>query len=562
MTRRERAGFGSRVAIATGALLGVLILASAATSGASSSGAAHAARRDTVTGIDALGDPIAAADQHAVEDASAYTARPSAPVPPLPVKSTAPSDIGSWAAPHTDATGVTGIHSVLLRTGKVLLWSPYAKHSAPASASQAPSYEIQTMAAVYDPVTNTSVRVDPPDDGDVFCGAATILGDGTVLVVGGQDPYHGWYGSRGSAMVLLFNPITQKWSQAKPMAAGRWYPTVTELADGSAVIVGGRDVNARGNNSIERVGPMPSVDPHVVGTMKLDYQQDLYPNQFLLPNGHVFTFAGSATNFLDPSTWRVDKGPVPLAPEFNYPNAVVLPITPGADIEMVVYGGKNKFAGTTTSISSKIDLSSPTPKFTALRPMPQPRTNTNSVLLPDGTILVVGGNQIDQFTNPYLQSLLYDPVHDTWTPMASQALRRGYHSTAILLPDGRVLSAGDNGPVVGGGGRNHEEIYSPPYLFRGDRPTIVSAPAAAKVGSTFAVVTAGEVANAVLISPAATTHATNMHQRMVRPVSVPAFGHGLVLTIPNDGSVPPGPYMLFALNANNIPSAAAWVMVS
>ncbi len=273
----------------------------------------------------------------------------------------------------------------------------------------------------------------------------------------------------------------------------------------------------------------------------------------------MFTFAGNRTDYLDPSTWRINKGPVPLAAEFSYPNAVVLPITPGGHIQMVVYGGKNKFAGTTTSFSTKIDLSAATPTFTALRPMPQARTDMNSVLLPDGTILVVGGNQVDQFTAPTLQSLLYNPANDTWTPLASQALRRAYHSTAILLPDGRILSAGDNGPA--GGGHNYEEVYSPSYLFQGARPKIVQAPTTATVGSPFFVVTDSPITKAVLISPAATTHATNMHQRMVELTTVPLFGHGAAVIIPDEETVPPGPYMLFTLNAQNVPSVATWVMV-
>src|SRR5438105_15593520 len=119
--------------------------------------------------------------------------------------------------------------------------------------------------------------------------------------------------------------------------------------------------------------------------------------------------------------------------------------------------------------------------------MPEPRTNMNSVLLPDGTILVVGGNAVDQFTTPYLQSLLYDPTNDTWTPLVSQTLRRAYHSTAVLLPDGRVLSAGDNGPAPAAG-QDNEELYYPPYLFRASRPSIVQAPAAVAVGSLYPVV--------------------------------------------------------------------------
>ena len=530
--------------------IAAVMLAGVATVGVASQSSVAAIR--TAQAPSGLAAAVAA---HMLEDATVSTAKTSPPVPPLAVRDSSPSAIGSWAAPIRDATGVVGINSILLDSGKVLIYGPVAENY------KNGTYEIKTIAAVFDPTTGKSVRDDPPEDDDVFCGAATILGDGTVLVVGGLDPYHTWYGSKGTPVVLLFNPQTTKWTEAQPMHQARWYPTVTELADGSAVVVGGRDANGKPNHDIEHIGPLPSTTPQVVGQTTLDYQQDLYPNQFLLPNGDVFTFAGSATSYLDPTTWRIVKGPVPLAPEFSYPNAVALPITPGHDIQMVVYGGKNKFAGTTTAVSSRIDLSSSNPAFTALTPMPQPRTNMNSVMLPDGTILVVGGNLVDQFDDPYLQSLLYNPATDTWTPMASQTMRRAYHSTAILLPDGRVLSAGDNGPAKNNGGRNTEELYSPSYLFKGARPVITSAPTIARPGAQYLVVTTGPIAKTVLISPGATTHATNMHQRLVDLASVPAYGHGAAITIPNDGTVPPGPYMLFALDANNIPSVATWVMV-
>jgi hypothetical protein len=140
--------------------------------------------------------------------------------------------------------------------------------------------------------------------------------------------------------------------------------------------------------------------------------------------------------------------------------------------------------------------------------------------------------------------------------MASQALRRAYHSTALLLPDGRVLSAGDNNH---GGGGAREEIYSPPYLFRASRPKIVTAPASARVGSSIGVGTTGGARRAVLLSPAATTHATNMNQRMIELPSSAVSASGLTVTIPADGSVPPGPYMLFVLDADATPSVASWI---
>src|SRR5207302_3538775 len=129
--------------------------------------------------------------------------------------------------------------------------------------------------------------------------------------------------------------------------------------------------------------------------------------------------------------------------------------------------------------------------------------------LPDGTIAVIGGNGAGNVTSPYYQALLYDPAKDVWTAAASQSKRRAYHSTALLLPDATVLSAGDNNA---GGGQTILEVYSPPYLFRGPRPTILGAPTAAVPGDRINIATDVAVAKIVLVAPGAVTHATNMHQ--------------------------------------------------
>ena len=146
---------------------------------------------------------------------------------------------------------------------------------------------------------------------------------------------------------------------------------------------------------------------------------------------------------------------------------------------------------------------------------------------------------------------------NTWRTMAAQTLRRAYHSTAILLPDGRVLSGGDNRP---GGGQKKLDIYSPPYLFKGARPTITSATASVGNGGTLNVVTPSAVNRAVLMAPGATTHANDMHQRMVE-LQFTSTANGISAQVPAAGVAPPGYYMLFILNSAGVPSVASWVHV-
>ena len=142
--------------------------------------------------------------------------------------------------------------------------------------------------------------------------------------------------------------------------------------------------------------------------------------------------------------------------------------------------------------------------------------------------------------------------------MASLTKIRSYHSIALLLPDGRVLSAGG---VFGG---NSAEIYSPPYLFRGSRPTITSAPAGITYGQSFFVGTpdATSISQVTFIALGSVTHGFNMGQHINRPLFSQATG-GLNVTAPsNPNNTPPGYYMLFILNSNGIPSIAKIVQIN
>ena len=189
--------------------------------------------------------------------------------------------------------------------------------------------------------------------------------------------------------------------------------------------------------------------------------------------------------------------------------------------------------------------------------MPEARHNVNLVLLPDGTAVGIGGNSKGKDELPHLEALLYDPAMNTWTMLAAQAMRRAYHSTALLLPDGRILSAGDNRD---GGGQTSLEISSPPYLFRGPRPVIDSATASARRRDVIEVQTSSQVDRAVLMAPAAVTHANDMHQRHVE-LAFTETATGISADVPSTGIAPSGYYMLFLLNDLGVPSEAAWVRV-
>ncbi|MBZ5703763.1 MAG: DUF1929 domain-containing protein [Acidobacteriia bacterium] len=200
------------------------------------------------------------------------------------------------------------------------------------------------------------------------------------------------------------------------------------------------------------------------------------------------------------------------------------------------------------------------------------RYNLNLVLLADGSVLAVGGGDGfgNNYSGPELDAELYNPATQTWSVMRAQKVQRTYHSTALLLPDGRVLSAGsDKNAGQAGSADNTFEIFSPPYLFNSDgsgatQPKITSVPSTIHYGSANAftivtqdVATAASIVKVALVRPGAVTHANDFEQRYVTlTFSHPSGTNQLTATPPSDSTVaPPGYYMLFILNSST-PSVA------
>jgi Domain of unknown function (DUF1929) len=192
-----------------------------------------------------------------------------------------------------------------------------------------------------------------------------------------------------------------------------------------------------------------------------------------------------------------------------------------------------------------------------------PRKHCNATLLPDGKVLVTGGSRSTIFNDAAgatLAAELWDPATGQWTTMASQQVPRVYHSSAVLLPDARVLVAGGGRPKAKNGGVNNlnAEIFWPPYFGRGPRPTIWSAPSVMGYGQPFNIATpdAGTVAHVRLLAYGSNTHTFDMTQRLrsLPFLSLPAENRIWLVMEPNRNLLPPGYYMLFLLNSLEVPS--------
>src|SRR5207245_4968516 len=196
--------------------------------------------------------------------------------------------------------------------------------------------------------------------------------------------------------------------------------------------------------------------------------------------------------------------------------------------------------------SEIIDLSAATPKWVYGPNMSQPRIEMNATSLPNGRVLAVGGSLNDEDTaTASLKADLYDPGTNTFSPAGAEVYARLYHSVSLLLPDGTVWVAGGN--PQRGTYEPHMEIYSPAYLFNADgpaatRPTSAGVPGAISYGGAFEVQTpdAATITSVVLMRPGAPTHAFDMDQRLVKLSHSVGSGVLNVAAPPNGSIAPPG----------------------
>jgi FtsP/CotA-like multicopper oxidase with cupredoxin domain/streptogramin lyase len=440
---------------------------------------------------------------------------------------------------------VLAVHAALMHTGKVLFF---------AGSGNDELYTTGLRSAVYDYENGTFSLPATPID--VFCAGQTILPDGRVLVAGGTKDY----AFTGLQTALLFDPITEQWTFVQSMKWGRWYPTLATLGDGRALAVAAL-VNSENEIYANATGWSVSSPP---------FGWPLYPHLHLLADGRMFHSgmrlggSGVKPGFLTPTTGAFAPLPaaaIPASFNFNARDSGATVLLPPAQSQKVMVMG-----GGSPSINAVhiIDTDVASPKYVAAPSMLRPRVHVNAVILPDRTVVATGGSAISEdAATASLEAEIFDPAANTWTTGAAARVPRLYHSTAVLLPDGRVLTAGSNPRR-----RDDElrlEVYHPPYLFRGPRPCIEHAPAQVKHGDSFTVHTpnAADIKWISLVRPMATTHSYDSDQRLV---DIPFKRSGMCklnARMPGNANLAPsGHYMLFLVNRKGVPSIAHWVHVS
>jgi hypothetical protein len=457
---------------------------------------------------------------------------------------------GLWRT-LANQTPINPIHVALMNTGEVLI----------VAGSGNLATETFFQAAVWDPFSQTFQTQALA--WDMFCNGMVVLHDGRVFVNGGNLQYDPFFGEPRNA---VFDPATHVFTDVQNMAHGRWYPTVTTLGDGRVMTFSGLRETGGTNTTVEIYTVGSGWSPEYPA----GWTPPLYPRMHLSTDGRVFYAGeGRGSRFFNPATntWTAVVATTNFAGSRGYGTSVLLPLTPGNGYRprVMILGG----ASPATATTEIIDLSAPTPVWAYGPSMSQPRIQISATILPNGKVLALGGstNNEDAVTAS-LNADLYDPATNTFSPASRNLYPRLYHSASLLLPDATVLLIGGN-PQRGNYERRLEN-YSPAYLFNGDgtpaaRPTVTGVtPGTVGYGATFQVQTpdAAGIGSVVLVRPGAATHAFDMDQRLVG-LSYTAGSGVLNVTAPPNGNIaPPGYYMLFVLNGAGVPSVARFVRLA
>ncbi|MDW3094990.1 MAG: Ig-like domain-containing protein [Gammaproteobacteria bacterium] len=468
-------------------------------------------------------------------------------------------EMGQWG-PVIDWPHIA-IYAATLTDGRILTWSASEPDSFPAG-------NFYTHSAVFDPSNNTFQTTDN-NFHDMFCTGVSTLENGVIVASGGNPQ---------DARTSSFDPNTLTWGPLPDMFDERWYGTNITLPNNQIFSTFARGA---GNRS-EKYDPdlnswirTPNVSMQTLLQEHNNIQggggnMEWYALLAVQPNGRVFHGGPTPTlHSFDPidDTANQDLGQPTGNRARMWGNVVTY------DVGKVLLIGGSDTRETPPVLNTNVhlvDLNGPTPVITQGAPMTFPRAYSNSVTLPNGEVIVVGGNtSAFNFTDfgAVFESEIYTPETDSWRIVDSITIPRTYHSTAILMKDARVFSAG--GGACGNCDANHldAQIYSPPYLYNNDgslatRPVITNAPSQAGAGDEITVSASADTQSFSMVRLSATTHHLNTDQRVV-PVSSIDNGDGtFTLTMfSNPNVLIAGNYWLFAMNGDDTPSIGRTIQI-
>jgi galactose oxidase len=466
---------------------------------------------------------------------------------------------GSWGP--TISFPLIPVAAAVLPGNKLLTWSAYSPIAYGGSNGYTQTSILDLSTGVVSPATVVNTGHD------MFCPGISMLADGRIMISGGAN----------SSKTTIYNPKTNTWTSGPDMKIARGYQSNVTTSTGEVFTIGGSWSGGIGGKNGEiwsaaggwRTLPNVPVDSILTADPRGGYRSDNHPWLFATSGGRVFQAGPSRQmNWITTSGDGsiTSAGPRSDSPDAMNADAVMYDIG-----KILTVGGATAYDnGIATARAYTIDINK-TATVSRTADMAFTRSFASGVALPDGQVLVVGGQPnpvVFTDTDARMSPEIWNPATGKWTTLAPMAIPRTYHSVATLLSDGRVFVGG--GGLCNGCTTNHldGEIFTPPYLLNADgsarpRPTIAIAPATAAAGSTISVTTKTPITKFSLMRMSTVTHTVNTDQRRIPVTATAVSGNTATLKLPADrGVLVPGTYMLFALDGNGVPSVASTILIS
>ncbi|PYM10898.1 MAG: hypothetical protein DME18_15405, partial [Verrucomicrobia bacterium] len=425
-----------------------------------------------------------------------------------------------------------------------------------------------TYAATWNPATGQFVEYNHPSH-DMFCGALVTLPDGRVLVNGGRNT---------TVRSSLFDWRNNTWTRTPDMNDPRWYNTSVALPGGRVWTVSGSGGSGTAERWDESSGwsRLTGINWNTV-TSEPGYITIWHPFLLLAPDGRLIHFGPTDTmHWVAPDGSGSMSNTGTTVPGSHYPKEGSWVMYDEGRI-LVAGGGANTTAsssgdgttGTSSTLAYTVDVRSGTPVVTSTASMNFARQFANAVVLPNGQVMVIGGNTSGlkfNDTGSILTPEIWNPATGQWRAAADASVPRNYHSIALLLPDGRILSGGGG---LGGNSADHRDaqIYTPPNLFNPDgslatRPVLNTVPPSVGVGTRFTVSATPGLRKFAFIKMSAITHCVNTDLRYLSlPFTETSSGNYQITAHPSLNVMTPGYWMLFGLDAAGVHSVAKIILV-
>ena len=448
---------------------------------------------------------------------------------------------------------------------------------------------------------NSHILFKQPVVMDAFCSVVRVLDNNRVFILGGNKNLDSNLPDSQN-QTMIYDVLNKKFSLSKNLNFKRWYGSVVITGDEKMFIFGGEDITNLKLSTIPEMIDLKNIDQgwQVLQQAESndlfgdkDANEWSYPRTFLSSDGNIVGISYNKTWVMDVNNnYRVMKtGEIPLVKsgiskvlEHSNPNFDdhkkdnLKLLTIGSAVgstnsivmiekdKILVFGGKQQ--GEEYSPSNKVFLidfsDSFKPQIKELKSMNFARRDGNATIMPDGNIFLNGGSSYNDLEFSVFTPEIYNPNTQTTKEMSNAYFRRNYHATSLLLPDGRILTAG--GDVW------NAEIFYPPYLFTKNindktvlakRPQIVNLDKNIKRGEKVEIEVDEQISKVSLISTGSTTHAQGSESKF-RNINFNKISNNKIeIQLDNNSNnLQNGTYLLFVLNSKGTPSRGKIVFVN